>query len=87
MAKKAIKSKKISFSSVLGVLIIICISSFFISFIYRFITAESVDSTKRWCPTHNTYHDVAEQTDDEIWCNNCKAWHAPRDESVVPSIK
>ena len=87
MAKKVIKNKRISFSSLLGIFIIICISSFFISFIYRFITAESVDSTKRWCPTHNTYHDVSEDIENEIWCNNCQTWHAPRDESAIPEIK
>lgn len=87
MAKKVIKSGKISFSSILGIFIIICISSFFISFIYRFITSESTDSTRQWCPTHNTYHDISEQINNEIWCNNCKTWHAPRNESAIPSIK
>ena len=26
-------------------------------------------------------------TEDEIWCNNCKTWHAPNEESSSPSIK
>ena len=87
MGKKIIKSGKVSFSSIIGTLVVICFISFFISFVYRFITADKVDSTKQWCPTHNTYHDISEQVDDEIWCKNCKTWHAPRDESVTPAIK
>ena len=30
---------------------------------------------------------IEKQLEDEIWCENCKTWHAPRDESATPSIK
>ena len=87
MSKKIIKSGKVTFSSILGTFIVICIVGFFISFIYRFITADQANSNQQWCPTHNTYHDISQQTDNEIWCKNCKTWHAPRDESATPLIK
>ena len=87
MSKKAIKSGKISFSSILGTLFLICFIGFFTSFIYRFITSEKADPTKRWCQNCNTYHDISEEIEDEIWCENCKTWHAPRDESAKPAIK
>ena len=87
MGKKIIKSGKISFSTILGAFVVIFICGFFITFIYQFITSESVDSTKQWCPTHNTYHDISDQTEGEIWCNNCKTWHAPNEESRTPIIK
>jgi len=87
MGKKVIKSSGISLAGVLGTVFVICFIGFFTSFIYRFITAEKADSTKQWCPTHNTYHDISEEVDDEVWCNNCKTWHPPRDESATPSIK
>ena len=87
MGKKVIKNGKISFSSILGTLILICFIGFFTSFIYRFITAEKTDPTKRWCQNCNTYHDISEEVENEIWCENCKTWHAPRDESATPVIK
>ena len=87
MSKKIIKSGEITFSTILGTFLVICFISFFISFIYRFATTDKVDSNKQWCPTHNTYHEISEEVDDEIWCNNCKTWHPPRDESATPSIK
>ena len=79
--------KKSGFSKYAGYLLLLCFSLFFISFIYQFITSEPIDSTKQWCPTHNTYHDISEQTEGEIWCNNCKTWHAQNDESRTPIIK
>ena len=87
MGKKVIKSNEISFSSILGTIVLICFIGFFASFIYRFITTERNDSTKRWCQNCNTYHDITEEVENEIWCENCKAWHAPRDESSTPAIK
>tara|TARA_B100000029_G_scaffold245303_1_gene242429 strand:- start:1269 stop:1532 length:264 start_codon:yes stop_codon:yes gene_type:complete len=87
MAKKVIKSGKISFSSILGAFVLLCFIGFFASFIYRFVTAENADATKRWCQNCNTYHDITEEVENEIWCENCKTWHAPRDESTAPTIK
>ena len=87
MGKKIKKSGKISFSTILGTFIIILFCGFFSTFIYQFITSNSADNTKRWCPTHNTYHDITDEIEDEVWCNNCQTWHAPNDESRTPSIK
>ena len=87
MGKKVIRNSKISSSTILGAFIVICFISFFASFVYRFITVDKPDSTKRWCQNCNTYHDISEEVEDEIWCENCKTWHAPRDESATPTIK
>ena len=86
MAKK-IQNKEFNSSKLVGFIVIVCFSMFFINFIYKVITTESVDSTKRWCPTHNTYHDINEEIVDEVWCNNCKTWHTPNQESRTPTIR
>ena len=84
-SKKEIK--KVDSSKYLGYIVVTCISLFIASFIYKFTTTETIDSNLRWCPNHNTYHNINDGTEDEIWCNNCKTWHAPNEESSSPSIK
>ena len=85
------KDKKINgnfnFAQLIGFLVVGCFCIFFVNFIYQAVTTETVDSTKQLCPTHNTYHDINENVDDEIWCNNCKTWHAPNEESRTPNIR
>lgn len=88
MAKKGKQiKKKFNFTQLIRFLVVACICMFFISFIYKAITTETIDPTKQWCPTHNTYHDINENFDDEIWCKNCQTWHAPNQESRTSSIK
>ena len=86
MSKKQ-KRRSFNFSKINGFIITICFIGSFFSFIYLFTTSEKVDQTKRWCPSHNTFHDINENIADEVWCNNCKTWHAPNDESRTPIIK
>ena len=86
MGKKKVKIKTDS-SKLIGLIVLGIFSIFFGSFIYQFATSEKTDATKQWCPTHNTFHDINAQSEDEIWCNNCKAWHAPNQESSTPAIK
>ena len=57
-----------------------CILACISLFIFRFTTSED-DPSKRWCANCNTWHDINDDTIEEIWCNNCNTWHAPRDES------
>ena len=88
MPKKDKKIKeKFNFSQLIGFLVVGCFCIFFVNFIYQAVTTETVDPTKRWCPTHNTYHDINENVNDEIWCNNCKTWHAPNQESQTSNIR
>ena len=94
MSKKDKQIKeKFNFTRLIGFLVVGCFCVFFINFIYEGATIlldkteETIDSTKQWCPTHNTYHDINENVDDEIWCNNCKTWHAPNEESRTPNIR
>ena len=54
-------------------------------FIFRFITSE--EQTSRWCENCQTYHDINDETVEEIWCNNCNTWHLPNDESKTQAIK
>ena len=86
MSNKKEKSK-VDYSKYLGISIIVCLGLFAGSFIYKFATSEKTDSSQRWCPTHNTYHNINDASDEEIWCKNCKTWHAPNSESSAPSIK
>ena len=88
MSKKDKQIKeKFNFAQFTGLLVVGCFCIFFTNFIYQAATTEISDSTKQWCPTHNTYHDINENIDDEIWCNNCKTWHAPNEESQTPNIR
>ena len=81
-----IKNKKSNLNRNTGIMPIVYIVLFctltFALFSYKFFTFESVDSNKQWCPTHNTYHDINDESiDNEIWCKNCQKWHAPNQES------
>jgi len=86
MGKKKEKIKTDS-SKLIGLIVLGIFLVFFGSFIYQFATSEKTDNTKQWCPTHNTFHDINVQSEDEIWCKNCRTWHAPNQESSTPAIK
>ena len=94
MSKKNKKVKeKFNFTKLIGFLVVGCFCVFFINFIYESATIlldkneETIDSTKRWCENCNTFHDINDETIDEIWCNNCQTWHAPNEESRTPNIR
>jgi len=72
------KNKIISFIKTwsIPVCLLACISLF----IFRFVTSEE-NSSQRWCENCNTFHDINDDTIEEVWCNNCNTWHAPKDES------
>ena len=55
-SKKEIK--KVDSSKYLGYIVVTCIALFIASFIYKFTTTETIDSNLRWCPNHNTYHNI-----------------------------
>ena len=85
MAKKVI-NKKFDMSKFFGSAIIGLFFLFLGSFIYEAVNAENLDSNKRWCANCNTYHDINDETLEEIWCNNCQTWHAPNEESRSSKI-
>ena len=94
MSKKNKKVKeKFNFTKLIGFLVVGCFCVFFINFIYESATIlldkneETIDSTKRWCENCNTFHDINDDTIEEIWCNNCQTWHAPNEESRTPNIR
>ena len=87
---KKIKEKKgLNYTKLLGIIISLCILSFFISFIYKFSTTtySGAGTNQRWCANCQVFHDINETQENEIWCKNCNAWHAPNQESGTQSIK
>jgi len=94
MSKKDKQIKeKFNFTKLIGFLVVGCFCVFFINFIYESATIlldkteETIDSTKRWCANCNTFHDINDETIEEVWCNNCQTWHAPNEESRTPNIR
>ena len=94
MSKKDKQIKeKFNFTKLIGFLVVGCFCVFFINFIYEGATIlldqteENIDSTKRWCANCNTFHDINDETIEEIWCNNCQTWHVPNEESRTPNIR
>ena len=49
------------------------------------LTEEELEDTE--FTSEEEINDAWEEVEDEIWCENCKTWHAPRDESATPTIK
>ena len=90
--KKIVKSKnKNSIISGIGLLIFCFAIVSILSF--RFIQSESSDSDKRYCQDCSlktgspVYHSLNDNLDtDEIWCENCNKWHAPKSEEFIPPI-
>ena len=94
MSKKDKQVKeKFNFTKLIGFLVVGCFCVFFINFVYESATIlldkneETIDSTKRWCENCNIFHDINDDTIEEIWCNNCQTWHAPNEESRTPNIR
>ena len=83
-SKKEIKN--VDSSKYIGYIVITCIVLFVGSFVYKFITSDE-NSSKRWCANCNTFHDINDETIEEILCNNCQTWHAPNEESRTPNIR
>tara|TARA_Y100000996_G_scaffold100788_1_gene72971 strand:+ start:288 stop:554 length:267 start_codon:yes stop_codon:yes gene_type:complete len=87
MSKKNKKIKqRFSLSKLTGIIVVSSFCLFLGSFIYEIANAESIDPTQRWCANCNTYHDINDETLEEIWCNNCNTWHAPNEESRVSNL-
>tara|TARA_B100001996_G_scaffold118945_1_gene90062 strand:+ start:115 stop:381 length:267 start_codon:yes stop_codon:yes gene_type:complete len=87
MADKKKQTKdKFNFTKLIGYLVVGSFCMFLASFIYQAINVESTDATQRWCENCQVFHDINDETVDEIWCNNCQTWHAPNQESGTKKI-
>ena len=92
---KKTKQNKINDMNIIGGfgILIFCIIFVFI-FTTRFIQSPSNDSNRKYCADcslktgREVYHNLDGNADtNEIWCENCNKWHAPKNENVNPQIK
>ena len=67
---------------------------FMIIFSTKFMQSDSIDPNRRYCSDcslrtgQDVYHDTDNNTStNEIWCENCNKWHAPKNEDNPASVK
>tara|TARA_B110000014_G_scaffold181427_1_gene130703 strand:- start:204 stop:494 length:291 start_codon:yes stop_codon:yes gene_type:complete len=92
--KKLVKIKSLDRNIVGGFCILLFCITFVIIFSTKFIQSESTDSDRRYCADcslrtgQDVYHDLNDNTaTNEIWCENCNKWHAPKNEDSPAIIK
>ena len=91
---KEILSKRLSDRNLITGIGILFFVIFFVSlFAVRFINSEPIDPNRRYCADcslkrgEDVYHSLNSNTaTNEIWCENCNKWHAPRDENTPATI-
>jgi len=92
---KNITPGKFRDKNIIGGLGILIFCIFFISmFALKFVNSDSPDQSRRYCADCSlrtgteVYHSVDNNTEtDEIWCENCNKWHAPKNEDLPASVK